>query len=292
MKRSFTCAAVIVLAMISFAGRAVAGSGDQAGTGSANSGSGTILADAGVTSGGPGGSGTRSGCTWSLVDRQYADFPFPGNVWPYADSSGVVWHVYLRACPNESTVPTAVPEVTPQDLRVLAERELKQKALPKPAVTFQPFDADKQWTYVKLPVDFRVDAAQWHEFSVTARAGPLWVTATAVPKRLVFDPGDHHTDSPPPVACAGAAPIAGYEPKFPGFCSYTYLHASSTSEFDHYHFLTSTSIEWDISWTSSTGAGGSLGGFSTTGQQQLAVAEIQAIITCTGPLPGQGGCGG
>jgi hypothetical protein len=49
-------------------------------------------------------------------------------------------------------------------------------------------------------------------------------------------------------------------------------------------------IDWDISWTSSTGAGGALDGFSTSATAPLAVAEVKGLVTCTGSRPQEGGC--
>ena len=73
-------------------------------------------------------------------------------------------------------------------------------------------------------------------------------------------------------------------------CSYTYLNASSTSPFDAYHFQSRLTIDWSIAWTSSTGEGGVLEPYSTSADALLAVAEVKALVTCTGPRPEQGGC--
>ena len=90
---------------------------------------------------------------------------------------------------------------------------------------------------------------------------------------------------------AGGA-LAGYEAKYPGTCSYTYIHASSTAD-DGYYFHPTVTIGWTIDWQSSLDAAWrALAPQRTSTPTALAVAEIQAIITCTGPLPGQGGCGG
>ena len=76
----------------------------------------------------------------------------------------------------------------------------------------------------------------------------------------------------------------------PGACSYTYVNASSTSPVDGYHFMTSMSIDWVVSWTSSSGAGGPLDGYSTSATAPLAVAEVQGVVTCTGSRSAEGGC--
>ena len=123
---------------------------------------------------------------------------------------------------------------------------------------------------------------------MTASVGPVWATVTAVPVAMRFDPGD--PAGPGAVQCGGADPVAAYVAEVPGACSYTYLNASSTSPYDGYHFLTTTSIDWAISWTSSTGAGGALDPYSTSASAPLAVAEVKGLVTCTGSRGEQGGC--
>ena len=50
--------------------------------------------------------------------------------------------------------------------------------------------------------------------------------------------------------------------------------------------MTTTSIEWSVSWVSSTSSGGVLPGFAGQTQQPLAVAEVQGIVC----QPGTPGC--
>ena len=50
------------------------------------------------------------------------------------------------------------------------------------------------------------------------------------------------------VTCSGTAPIDPYVAEEPGECSYVFTNASSTSPYDGYHFLTTLSIEWSITW--------------------------------------------
>ena len=55
-------------------------------------------------------------------------------------------------------------------------------------------------------------------------------------------------------------------------------------------FSTSTSMTYEISYRSSSGSG-SFPSVTTSSSADLAVAEVQALVTCTGPRPEQGGCG-
>jgi hypothetical protein len=143
---------------------------------------------------------------------------------------------------------------------------------------------------VRQPFDFRVTPDSWKPVSVTAQAGPLSVTVEARPIKLTFDSGDPTWYANPPVTCGGNAPLAPYVPETPGECSYTYKDSSAISPVDHYHFQTTLSSEWAITWHASSGVGGSLRSFTATSTTPLAVAEIQALTICTGPRPEQGGC--
>ena len=116
----------------------------------------------------------------------------------------------------------------------------------------------------------------------------VWATVTAQPALLTFDPGDPNGSGA--VSCAGSGPVADYVASTPGACSYTYTNASSTSPYDGYHFLTTMTIDWSISWASSSGAGGALEPFSTSATAELAVAEVKGLVTCTGSRSEQGGC--
>jgi hypothetical protein len=182
-----------------------------------------------------------------------------------------------------------IPEILPtRDILPTILRRLKEESLPTPSPAFEMLDPQFGWAYVRTPVDFRVGAGSWTPVSVTASIGPFWATVTGTPVALTFDPGDSPVGGP--VTCSGVEPIASYVPQSPGACSYTYVNASSTSRYDGYHFLTTFTIDWQISWTSSTGQGGPLEPFSTSATSELAVAEAKGIVTCTGSRPEQGGC--
>ncbi len=237
-----------------------------------------------------GGSGGGDGCSWSLSDGgPVVGLPVSGpSTYPYTDTaSGLVWHQYLRVCPGSGASLVAFPTLNPSLLLPNAQDELKRR-IPKPEPFVFLHDKEFPWVYVKTPVDFRAINGTWGPVAVTAQAGPVWATATAVPRLLVFESGD--SKGPPGASCAGEGPTAAYVLKVPGLCSYKYKNASSTAPGDHYHFISTFTIQWSLSWTSSTGAGGALGSFETKNTFPIAVAEIKALTECTGPLPGEGGC--
>jgi hypothetical protein len=97
------------------------------------------------------------------------------------------------------------------------------------------------------------------------------------PAALTFDPGDGN----PAVSCAGPGSVwtqhDGAWAASPSGCDYRYPH---TSIHEPGQVLTAIyGIQWQITWTGSGGAGGSLPNMTTTATSTFAVAEVQAVIT-------------
>lgn len=266
---------------------AIAAPGTGAGGGSGGSADGVLTAGVTMRIGGA-DSGGGSHCSWERVPADIIVTRFGSMSFPYTDDDGVTFNLWHKTCTDGTGDWYVVPETRPEDLLPTLLEELRSRALPEPLLRVYPLDEEHGWVFVQVPVDVRVSAESWRDVSVTASIGAVWATVTAVPVRLVFDAGD--PNGPGPVSCGGDGPVAGYDPAAPGVCSYTYRNASSTSPYDGYHFVTTTSIEWSISWTSSTGAGGSLGSYSTSSSELLAVAEVKGLVTCTGSRAEQGGC--
>lgn len=281
MRRKLILAACAVLLWPASAS-AAPGDGSDVGSGGDD---GTITAGATYTRDGV--RRGRSECTWQLANTA-AGFDANGSIsWPRV-VDGTTFNLYLRACPSGTDF-VEVAQVDAVDLLPALLADLQSSALPSPTPAFEGLDPEFGWAYVRTPLDYRVSESVWREVSVTASAGPVWATVTARPSRLVFDSGDPAAIEPS-VACAGLAPLAAYVAETPGECSYTYVNASSTSPHDGYHFLTTVSVEWEISWVGSGGASGALDPYTTSGTAELAVAEVKGLVTCTGPRASQGGC--
>lgn len=281
MSRWLTAVALaLVIVLDTSAATAFPGGGGGQGTAGRT---GNVI-EAGVSywSGGAGGGGGN--CSWELRDDQWVGDVGPGDP---ITVDGRRYHLYWRVCDGVGGYVVAA-ETTPQDLLPGILDQLRQRTLPQPVPVFQLLDPTYGWAYVRTPLDFRAGGDSWRPVSVTASVGPVWATATAQPQTLTFDPGD--PSGPGPVSCGGEAPVAPYVPETPGACSYTYVNASSTSPVDGYHFRTTLTIGWSITWASSTGAGGALPPYATSGSSLLAVAEIKGLVTCTGSRPEQGGC--
>lgn len=260
------------------------GSGGQQGSGGQIDG--VIAARVAVSSGGPSGGG--DGCTWTLANGELSDGINGTATWPRTDlETGVVFNLWAKRCVDGTRL-FEFPETTPAELIPAALERLRERVLPRPVPVFELLDPEFGWAYVRTPLDFRAGGDSWRTVSVTAALGPVWATVTATPSMLTFDPGD--PAGPGPVSCGGDGPIAVYVASEPGACSYSYQNASSTSLHDGYHFLTSLTIDWVVSWTSSVGGGGPLEPFQSSSTAELAVAEVRGIVVCTGSRPEQGGC--
>ena len=237
-----------------------------------------------------GSGGGDDGCTWTRADGDLTDASNNGTAtWPRIDSAtGIVYHLWQKRCGGQWQGLYEFPETDPETLLALALDRLESKVIPSPEPVLEMLDPEFGWAYVQTPLDFRAGGDSWRTVSVTARLGPVWATATASPETLTFDPGD--PGGAPVVLCAGDAPIAPYIAEVPGECSYTYVNASSTSSYDGYHFLATLTIDWAVSWRSSTGAGGALSGYQSSRTAPIAVAEAKGLVVCTGSRPEQGGC--
>jgi hypothetical protein len=192
-------------------------------------------------------------------------------------TGGVTYQMFDRVCPTGTTLHW-IPRLTPSSLAEHAA-DLLRARLPLPRPGFAPA-ADR--TVVRVGTWFWTDPRVWRPVSITAwvptPTGPLWATTTALPTRLVLDPGDGPLGAGP-VACSGPGriwqPTDGDSSASP--CSYTYVHASAVHPSGR--FPARVAIEWQISWMSSTGAGGPLAGHTTWAGQPVTVAEIQALVT-------------
>jgi hypothetical protein len=190
--------------------------------------------------------------------------------------------------PAPATPGAPPPPPTPQDLLPGATKSATEK-IPLPAPVFMMHNKTKNWALVQVPLDFRVTPGSWAPVVARAEDRGVWAQVTAKPRELSFESGDPKGPIPGTI-CRGNSAIEPYNPDVPGDCAFTYRNASSTAPGDHYHFITTFTIIWDVTWTSSTGAGGTLAPITKTTTEPLAVAEMKALTTCTGPLPEQGGC--
>jgi hypothetical protein len=242
--------------------------------GSGGAGGGEIWA--GVQTGrAPDADGTdASDCRWRPTLPHDAVIGVQGPV--VRTTGGVTYQLFDRVCPKGTTLHW-IPRLPPSSLAEHAA-DLLRSRLPLPRPGFAP-SPDR--TVVQVGVWFWTDPAVWRPVSVTAwvptPTGTLWATTTARPTRLTLDPGDGDLGTGL-VTCSGPGriwqPADGDSSASP--CSYTYAHASAVHTAGR--FPARVAIEWQISWTSSTGAGGALADHTTWADQPVTVSEIQALV--------------
>ena len=248
-----------------------------------------------------GGFAARASLLWSHPgSRNQADggggYVDPTCGWtklpdPPLTIAGAIFDLWVKACGtpgDERVTPFLVQRVTTADALGQAEAEARGK-IPSPSTEFLDLEPGFGWTYVTKPTPYRVTNLASISVTATVSAGPasVSVTVTAAPSWVRFGPGEPKGHW---VGCSpqGAQAPLGPDVEHPGECAYTYVDSSAIAE-NGRTFETTTEVDWDLSWTSTAGAG-VLTPFTSTSNALLAVAEIHALVTCVGPLPEQGGC--
>ena len=211
--------------------------------------------------------------TWNQSGRKQDYYELDDQT----SSPSCVWYRWVDATDG------LAPAITAADL-VPGVWVSVQRQLPAPIPRVAPADFNpKGYAYVQNPTFFWVDqaAGQWAPVTGSASGGGITVSVRADPVRLIVSTGDGNE-----VVCEGAQPPFrqgnGSNPVDFDGCEYTYHDSSAMAENGETFPLTMT-VEWDASWSASTGEGGSFGTRSTTSDVRwLPVAEIQSVITNTG----------
>ena len=177
---------------------------------------------------------------------------------------GVTWMLATRLC-GDQLQSAWLPRLSAVEL---AKRALDDvvRLLPVPSPVVAPVlggpDGDRSvyGPIVHAPFWFAVDRAQWGPVSARADlpALGLWSEVTAVPSRVLLAPGE--PDGPVEVACVGPGAVyrAGIDRLVDGVCTYSFVHSSSVSPSGR-GWPSTLAIEWQVSWTASTGERGSFG---------------------------------
>lgn len=186
--------------------------------------------------------------------------------------------LYVLVCRDQSgrTVKSLLQRFDPADpLGGIAatERALdearKRLDLPLPSPGLNPPGAQLVGVATWLWVD-----GPWAPASATAQVAGVSATVTATPVSVVWSPGDGTT-----VTCDG--PGTPYDPNRPpadqrSSCTHAYGRSSAALPGGAYA-LTAT-VTYEVTWSSSTGAGGALGTLTRTTTVAVVVEEAQALI--------------
>lgn len=154
----------------------------------------------------------------------------------------------------------------------VVQRAVVELRLPKPVPRVSPDEGFAQ--VVHVPTWLWVERSGWGPVSKSAAVEGVEVTATARPKKAVWDMGDGGV-----VVCRG--PGTPYSSRFGGKssspdCGHTYRRSSSESP--EGKFRVRVTVFWDVSW-SGAGRSGVVPGITRSSEMRLSVEEVQAVAT-------------
>ena len=190
----------------------------------------------------------------------------------------VSFRLYDRACAGEITNYYWIPEVSSEQIARSAA-SVVYDSIPAPFGDFAP---PARQGLINVGTWFWVQPTVWQPKSVTAwiptPQGPITVTTTATPIKLIFNPGDGFRGSGNKT-CIGPGvrwtELIGDQ--LPSPCMYMYRHSSAINSSGL--FSASVSIVWRVTWRSSTGATGTLPNVTTSSSHQMNIREFQALVT-------------
>jgi hypothetical protein len=212
-----------------------------------------------------------SNCTWQVLGEGQRVYVFDDDGAPIASPTGR----WLQKVCNGSPVPVggvfAVPARPRVDAVDVARRARRSVAIPDPVIATAP-PADGK-LFVRIPTWLWVDETWWKPYSATASVGGVSATVVATPVRATWSTGDGER-----VVCDGPG-VAWRRglPELASRCTHEYTRSSAARPGGTFDLAVSVSFE--VTWSSSTGAGGRLLPLTRTATRPVQVGEIQAVIT-------------
>ena len=249
------------------------------GTGDAWTDGKNIGAGASTTNNGPsepknGGGTKKPACQWSRLDPEHAAIADrmaeTGTGAAKGEGPGS-W--FRKTCTDaRGSTATVIWVADRPDPKVLAEQAADRVPIPDVDIEMNP--TPEQGAVVNVPTWLSINGASWRAVNAQAAAGGVVVTATAAPRRVVWDMGNGDR-----VTCPG--PGTPYDAGRPSSeqstdCSYTYRQSSARAAAGT--FTVTATVVWEVSWTVTGAAGGgSLGTAPRSQFVRLPVKEIQAV---------------
>lgn len=273
------------------AAAAAAGVPDAAsagGVGSGSLGGGSASDGPGSSGGGATGGGGQAAPQFTECSWRAANLPAGAPEWQ--GNNPADGQLLVNPCNGQQTfvfVPNAAlgdPAAAaaapppPPDPAVLAQQAYAELVPPAPTAHRSPDEVmpgGEPWTVVNLWTWAWVDRDDWVPLSRTVELRGVSATVTATPKSLEFDPGDGSGL----VSCDGPGrpwvdlgdnsdPV----PSTLGGCGYRYKRVSEGVQ-------ATTSIQYAVTWTSNTGAGGTLPDLAgSTTSPPFRVEQIQVVV--------------
>lgn len=242
---------------------------DDGGDPTATAGDGT-----GLPVGSSGGGGGAQQCHWNVVIEDDFQFSIYGadNLETRHSETGR-WLEYV--CDGMGAVAVdgffLIPEGGLVDPAALAANAVASVGIEAPPIRTSPSANGR--LYVQIPTWLWLEQDWWQSYQATAAAGRVTSTVNARPISTTWSMGDGAS-----VRCAG--PGRAWKPGLAEEatdCRHTYRHSSAGADDDT--FALGATVTLEVTWTSNTGAGGTLPAISRTSSLEVEVGEIQAIGT-------------
>jgi hypothetical protein len=190
----------------------------------------------------------------------------------------VSFRLYDHVCEGEATTYYWIPEISTEQIARSAA-SVVYDLIPAPFGEFAP---PARQGLINIGTWFWVEPTVWQPKTVTAWVptpeGPVSVTTTATPTKLVFHPGDGFRGNGDKT-CTGPGPkwFSMFGDLSPSACMYSYRHSSAINSSGL--FSASLSIIWRVAWRSNSGASGTLPNVITSSSHQMNIREFQALVT-------------
>lgn len=164
-----------------------------------------------------------------------------------------------------------IPEGGLVDPEALAADALASIGIEPPAIRTSPSAEGR--LYVRIPTWMWIEESWWQPYEATAVAGRVTSTVTARPTTSTWLMGDGRE-----VTCTGpGTPWRAGLADDASDCQHTYRSSSATRPSGTYSLEATITLE--VTWTSNSGAGGTLPEITRTSTIEVEVGEIQAIGT-------------
>jgi hypothetical protein len=197
---------------------------------------------------------------------------------PQANAASLPWDCVTISLDGPCLAKDDSPRVSPgranggrPDREALVRQAVGRLSLPSPVIGMSPEAGFAQ--VVGVPTWLWIGGVGWRSVSKTVRVPGLFVTASAVPQRVVWSMGDGGT-----VTCRGSGTL--YSSRFPADerspdCGYVYPRSSAGQSGGT--FRVSATVMWDVVWRGG-GRSGRIPGLRTGAEVAVRVTEVQGVV--------------
>lgn len=158
---------------------------------------------------------------------------------------------------------------------------------PAPSIVAQTALSKAQWPTITVKLNPPAErmlvnfpawlsiASGWQTIRASASTAGIRATVTARPEWVRWKMGDGHSVTCRSAGTAYDAQLSWSSNLARRDCGYTYSQSSVHSASSH--FRVTVTVHYEVSWTSTTGAGGSLGGYDRNDVVSVAVGQLETL---------------